>query len=486
MSIGRVPRYSVFFPIEGLTNQQFLFLIDEAARKLNWEVSNITVNGFVAYTKFRKGSLNEKITLNIEGNLVTMKSESMGGQFIDWGRNRRNIDELLSNYEDLRASVTPEEMKIKTESFTQNQLTDQEVNQQDSIEAPGEEKGVFSVLVPTKGYYVTPIIIDLNILVFILMCLSGAGVMLPDNESLLKWGANFRPLTLEGQPWRLLTNCFLHIGILHLLFNMYALLYIGVLLERRLGSWRFGICYLVTGILASITSLYWHPMTISAGASGAIFGMYGVFLAMLTTNLIDKTQRKTLLISIAVFVGYNLLNGMKGGIDNAAHIGGLLSGIILGYSFYPGLTNAENRKLNFGLPALLIVALFAFSSWEYRRIPNDIAKYDERMKSFFSMESQALEIFNMPASTSKDKLLAEISDRSLYYWKEDKNLVIELDKLDLPSVIHARNKQLILYCDLRIASCGLIYKSIDEGTDKYNDQIKEYVNRINLLVKSLK
>ena len=79
------------------------------------------------------------------------------------------------------------------------------------------------------------------------MAINGVNIMLPDNGSLLNWGANFRPMTLDGQWWRLLTNCFLHIGIFHLLMNMYALLYIGVLLEPLLGRTRFLSAYLLTG-----------------------------------------------------------------------------------------------------------------------------------------------------------------------------------------------------------------------------------------------
>jgi rhomboid protease GluP len=110
------------------------------------------------------------------------------------------------------------------------------------------------------------------------------------------------------------------------------LLYIGLLLEPYLGKTRFLTAYLISGIAASMTSLWWNDLTISAGASGAIFGMYGVFLALLSTNLLDKSVKKVLFTSIAVFAGYNILNGLKSnsGIDNAAHIGGLISGLIIG------------------------------------------------------------------------------------------------------------------------------------------------------------
>jgi rhomboid protease GluP len=489
MAVGLIPHYSVVFPMEGFANAEFLVLIKEVSRKLDWDIQQSDLKGLVAYTRFRRRSINEKIQLTVEESLVTLKSESLGGQFFDMGRNKRNIEEFITCYDDLRSSITAEELRIKAAEISETQTPGIETGiteNNNSVDAGEKTTGILSIFIPVKGYYVTPLLIDINIFIFLIMAISGVNILLPDSESLLQWGANFRPMTLAGQPWRLLTNCFLHIGIIHLLFNMYALLYIGILLEPRLGSWRFGITYLITGILASVASLYMHEMTISAGASGAIFGMYGVFLAMLTTNLIEKSRRKALLTSIAIFVGYNLLNGLKGGIDNAAHIGGLVSGVIIGYSFYPGLTNSEDKKLNFGLPAILIIALLIFSSWEYRKIPNDIVKYDKQMNSFLAKEKLALRIFKMPSSTAKDTLLAELKYRGLNYWQENKNLVIELDKLDLPAEIHQRNNKLIKYCDFRIASYELLYKSIDKETDEYNEELKAYTHSIDSLIKTLK
>jgi membrane associated rhomboid family serine protease len=98
--------------------------------------------------------------------------------------------------------------------------------------------------------------------------------------------------------------------------------------------------YLITGIAASLTSLWWHPATVSIGASGAIFGLYGVFLALLTTKFFPPIFKKSFALSIVVFVGGNLLIGLSGGIDNAAHLGGLVSGLIAGYLLYPFLKDA--------------------------------------------------------------------------------------------------------------------------------------------------
>jgi len=204
----------------------------------------------------------------------------------------------------------------------------------------------------TSDSYITSLIILLNIIVFIIMVIKGVDFWNPSSESLLNFGANYRPLILNGEWWRLVTCCFVHIGIIHLLVNLGALYYIGELLEPLLGVARFTTAYLLTGIAGSMASIYWHENTVSAGASGAIFGMYGVFLALLTTNLIKKNQRKELLSSIGIFIAYNLLYGIlkgkndgliKGEIDNAAHIGGLLAGLLCGYFYYFGL---KNQKLS--------------------------------------------------------------------------------------------------------------------------------------------
>ena len=194
-----------------------------------------------------------------------------------------------------------------------------------------EKKTSFiSFFIPRKGFIATPILMDLNLLIFILMVAFGVGILEPSTLALLKWGADFGPLTLTGDWWRAITCNFIHIGAFHLLMNMYAFMYIGLWLEDLIGTRRMFISYLLTGVCSAAFSLYMHAETISAGASGAIFGLYGIFLAFLLFHHIPRAQRKALLISILLFVGYNLVYGMKAGIDNAAHIGGLLSGFLLG------------------------------------------------------------------------------------------------------------------------------------------------------------
>ena len=196
--------------------------------------------------------------------------------------------------------------------------------------AQRELKEFLEFLIPQEGIFTTLILIYINISIFLLMSLMGYGFFSFEGQNLLKWGANFGPLTKNGEWWRLLTCTFLHGGIMHLFTNMYGLLFVGMFLEPLLGRKYFLIIYLINGILASLVSLFWHDATISIGASGAIFGMYGLFISFMLFKIFTPEFSKAFLLSTLVFVGINLMMGLSGGIDNAAHIGGLLSGFIIG------------------------------------------------------------------------------------------------------------------------------------------------------------
>lgn len=342
-----------------------------------------------------------------------------------------------------------------------------------------------AMLKPNQYNRSTLIFIGINLSVFVAMAISGVSVFEPSNEDLLKWGANFRPSTTAGEWWRLLTACFVHIGIFHVALNMYALLYIGVLLEPLIGGIRLAVAYLVTGLLASVMSLWWHELIISAGASGAIFGLYGVFIALLAGGLVEKNVRKDLLTSMLLFVGYNLIFGLKAGIDNAAHIGGLIAGLLFGFALLPGLKNPEEKTIkNASLTiAALVVVLVAV--WAMSNIKNDLPAYDAEMEHFQDMESMALDVYKMPADADKELILEEIQDRGIYYWKECIKLIDGFDRMSLPEELEAQNKKLRTYCELRIESYNLLYRKIKEESDLYDAEIEALDKRIEALIVEL-
>ncbi|RFZ85352.1 rhomboid family intramembrane serine protease [Mucilaginibacter terrenus] len=162
------------------------------------------------------------------------------------------------------------------------------------------------------------------------MVLAGLGFMSFDAQDLYQWGANQRAAVLAGQWWRLLSSTFLHGGAMHLFGNTYGLLIVGAMVEQYIGRVRLFVAYFACGLVASIASIWWHPDTVSVGASGAIFGLCGVLLALLITNKTDGAFKTGGLIFIGLYAGINLLFGLKGNVDNAAHVGGLVGGIIVG------------------------------------------------------------------------------------------------------------------------------------------------------------
>ncbi len=488
MAFGLSPKHVEDLPLDNLTTEQFLVIMLEAARKLEWNISYTSETGFIAFTNFSMSSWSEEVRVKIENQSANLKSECTGNQMVDFGKNKKNIESLISTFNELKNTFTLDELALKYETVKPDLVSkEQDVLNQPPATTKEKIAGVFVIFKPTEGYFITPILINLNIIIFILMVITGVNFMLPDNESLIKWGANFRPITLEGQPWRIITNFFLHIGVLHLLMNMYALLYIGLLLEPILGKTRFTAAYLLTGIAASIASLWWHDLTISAGASGAIFGMYGVFLAMLTTNLIEKSARAALLTSIGIFVGYNILYGLQpdSGIDNAAHLGGLISGLIIGYVFIPSVKKPENKKLEFTSIGIMTVVILVSSFVVFNKIPNDIGTYDKKMQEFITMETKALAVFNLPANTPNEQVISELKNNGIYNWNENIKLIDSFNDLDLPLEIRTRNRILREYCELRIKSYELICKAISEDTDQYATQIEDFNNQINDKIKQL-
>ncbi len=185
---------------------------------------------------------------------------------------------------------------------------------------------------------VTQAIFGINVAVFVAMSLAvGVTVFGSPAWQELSWrlGANYGPATIGGQWWRLLTCVFIHGGLLHIAFNMWCLWNLGRLAESVYGHWTFAAVYLLAGLGASLASLTWHASSPvpSVGASGAIFGIAGALISSfyLGEFSLPRAAVSGMLRSVAAFVGYNLVFGaVIANVDNAAHIGGLLMGLLLG------------------------------------------------------------------------------------------------------------------------------------------------------------
>lgn len=199
------------------------------------------------------------------------------------------------------------------------------------------------------------LLLALNIIVFAVQVLAGVNWLQPAGPDLIAWGGNLASYTLTGQPWRLLTSMFLHVGIIHLVLNMYMLAGLGPYVERAFGHMRFLLVYLVSGLCGSIASALWHAhhridssttnaagqvlesshlqLMISAGASGALMGISGAFLGRMLVYGVHAQDRDAVGLKgpLAQTIAINLMIGfLIPGLDDAAHLGGLAGGFLLG------------------------------------------------------------------------------------------------------------------------------------------------------------
>jgi membrane associated rhomboid family serine protease len=216
----------------------------------------------------------------------------------------------------------------------------------------------------TRWAPVTPALVVANVTVFVLMLRAPGAIS--DPGTLADWGGNFWLLTRNGQWWRLFTSMFVHTGVFHLLVNLAGLVQIGLILERLVGRLIVLAVFLTAGVFASLVNLTTHPMAMSVGGSGAIFGLYGLLFASSIWGMrhrsdvtIPLTAAKTLVPAAAVFILYNLANGSLG---SGAEFTGLLTGLVCGTVLTKGVSDlkpAARRVAHLTAAALVIAVLAA-------------------------------------------------------------------------------------------------------------------------------
>jgi rhomboid protease GluP len=181
----------------------------------------------------------------------------------------------------------------------------------------------------------TYLLIALNIGIWLWTLTAGASLLQAPTERLLYWGGNAASEVQRGEWWRLLTSTFLHNGMMHVLMNMLGLYVAGIIVERIYGRNLFLLIYFGSGLLGSATSLHYSAQhAVSVGASGAVFGVTGALLVayLQHRDKLPKASSKQMISGLGFFIVYALMQGFaKQGIDNAAHVGGLLGGCLLAY-----------------------------------------------------------------------------------------------------------------------------------------------------------
>ena len=279
------------------------------------------------------------------------------GENVDLNKTYSNIDIVnLKKFDDIKKyknvmEVFPDitkESNFKEKGFELFLKLTGDITKKNEIEGMKAEE-TFKIKKPI----ITVALIIINIIVFALMYMLGNGSY--DSTTLESFGAFKRDLILNGQYYRLITSAFIHIGITHLLVNCYSLYVIGRQLESFLGKIKFLVVYLVSALTGSLLSMVF-PMRLSVGASGAIFGLLGSILYFgYNYRVYLGTVLRSQIIPLIII---NLLIGfILPGINNAAHIGGLIGGILITMAIGIKYKSKISQQIN---GTILLVIFMAF------------------------------------------------------------------------------------------------------------------------------
>jgi rhomboid protease GluP len=475
-----MPHFSqtVLFP--GKSAGDLFAIVYGTFLELSWNIKFAQNDQIVGHTNSKWKNKGEEIIVIAEDEKVIIMSKMVNGELLDiLQKNRRNVTRFKQWVENLVQNADILQIQYWTSELTTLQeqtflLAEQEKHEQMEVER--------IMRLSSGSRSITHFLIGINSLVFLLMVVTGSSIWEPGTDVLIKWGADYKPITIGGEWWRLFTCIFVHIGIVHLLLNMYALLMIGNYLEPMLGRLRFMAAYFCTGIISSLFSLWWHQEPIvSAGASGAIFGLYGLFLALLTTNLIPHSARKALLQSIGIFVLYNIMYGFRSQtVDNAAHIGGLLSGLAIGFIYFFTLKAEARVKTRPTVISILSITVI-FTCLYLVNSKDDAFFYQQHYDKIINIEAEAMK----PLDNLQDPyILKEVATVSQPKWQEARKLLEETAAYKLNEHLINHRKMLEQYVDLRIKQTDLIiialqgHENVDSELDQYTKNIDKLLQRM--------
>ena len=314
----------------------------------------------------------------------------------------------------------------------------------------------------TKSAISTYILIGINLLVYAWLALQQQSLMMTTNAdalAILHSGANLNPLTLGGEPWRMITSMFLHYGLIHLAVNMYALFVLGSSLEPALGTTRFLLVYFFCGIGAGIASLIFNIYTPSAGASGALFGLFGYRLgAEIIGNFHDRQKLLNIFLNFVVFVIINAAIASGVNVDVAGHAGGFFGGLFLATFHF---------KFRWFIRKPILALVVVLLSTTLLVLPRDQVHYYRIFQQVLSLDDHTSDLYETITTDSglKDSLIA-----TLPRWDSVSSSIRNLKKI--PRGLDGDTAILKDYAQLRRQGTFYRIKLIERESYIYYDSIE--------------
>lgn len=482
---GYSPKIEKYIPLGEFPADKYLVVVAQVIENLGWNISHVSAGGIIAYTPISFQSYSEEISIKIENNFAIVKSECVGIQmwFNDYGKNAVNLEKFFHEFEYVEFHLKDvwEESLEKFHEFVRTQ--DPEYFEKAPLTAKNKIKNVVYLFVPQQNYRVTPLLIILNVVLFIFKSLFSfvyLSYVMINKETLTEienvyfyLGGNNRELILNNQYWRLISHQFVHASFFHLFFNMYALAYIGLMVEHKLGVRKYLTIYLLSGICGGVLSLLFHLEVYMVGASGAIMGLFGAFIALLLNNAFEKNATRALLISTVSVTLLMLLSGLRGNTDNAAHIGGLVSGFLITYILFNEklLSHKLTLQIRYVI-AFIIVFLFVGSTLAFA--PNYQNKAFNKLERAYQQNIfKYMEIYSIKRSHGKQRQLQLLKKNGINSWAKNDSLVKEMNQLVLNKDQRAQvefHQKMISRHKLLV---NLFYKqTLEDDQIKYRNQIE--------------
>lgn len=479
MAFGWKTEYEKRMPSEGLSNWEIFSIAEQACKELEWEYLVIDEKTFTATTP-TNWTLNEEIiTIEADADTILFKSKSENLELLEAGRNQKNIDEeLLPAFKMAKEQMTAAQLQtaasnIKTETLKQLKTG----NRIDS------GKMTFGF----RDHEVTFLLIALQVVFFVIMVTKGVSFPDPSIADIVTWGGSMRAYITGGEWWRLGAAVFVPVSLVQLVANIIALYFIGLMVESILGKAKFLIAFLCAGILANLFTIVKFNDTVIAGSSGAIFGLYGVFLAFATTRYINKKFPKVWLLSIVAYIVFSITISLDARVYNAINFSGLIAGICIGYAFYffhfkRNIARAGGTRISVEISLVTALLIFLY----VRSDRNDSIRFEKAVMRLNRIEVRAMtQMQRLQYTKSDDEAATILKDSTLPEWKHFTEELAKTSKYKLTEEYTLKRKLLNQYAQMRMRQTNLIYKSVKDGSDDYRLQIEAVSDSIDNIIDRL-
>ncbi|TNE82252.1 MAG: rhomboid family intramembrane serine protease [Bacteroidetes bacterium] len=309
---------------------------------------------------------------------------------------------------------------------------------------------------PSAEFWFIPILVIVQVGLFLFMGFQGVDWLAPRAEDLLDWGALNRTSVINQQYWRLFTGAFIHAGVFHLGMNMFILMVLGRILEPVLGWVKLSGVVAVTLLASSLASIAWHPIKVGVGFSGVIFGLLACLMVLLIFRSKAFGAMLGQIIVLVIVMCVDLLLALfSERIDHAAHGGGFVVGLLCGGLLIPGLIKAEWDTMSGGLIGMLGMLVFIASFIVIQNLPDPLGRYLRVQRSFLELKIQEEALLNpLLTADSLSQVNQVYSDRA-EAWQNQLERSDSLSLNEFPASLQDRLSLMRLYSQLKVKQNNL-------------------------------